>query len=372
MSNLYITATKQGEGKTLIAMSLLMNLQKKAKKVGYFKPVGRSMTVNGSANGTDGDVTLMKEVCKLDDAILDIGPLSISGGFPLEWVTKTGRDEVLQKIGRAFPALSKDKEFLVIEGTGNAAAGAAFGLSNASLAKQFNCKVLLVSSGGVGQPIDEILLNKSYFERAGVELLGVIINKTFPHETDAINSFMKRVLETVGVKMFGVIPYNADLACPTMIDVMRELNGHALSGEHFMGNKIGKVLLGTASSRGMLDSFEGNITLVVTGDREELIHSALITAYVTRKKGFALSGVLIAGKTKPSDAVMVPLKKTNLPVIWVEADCYSVASSVHRMQAKLAAADTARIAMAEQTFSRNVDVNAIIEALAKKETLRTA
>ena len=53
-------------------------------------------------------------------------------------------------------------------------------LSNAQVAKMLNAKVIIVASGGIGRPIDEISLNKALFEKVGVDILGVIINKVDP------------------------------------------------------------------------------------------------------------------------------------------------------------------------------------------------
>lgn len=367
MKNLFVTATKHGEGKSLVTMGLMAHLSKKTQKIGYFKPVGRASPRDNAASGVDGDVLLMKETYRLPLDVQTMNPLCITKGFPIDWVTKSGREDVVAKVSKSYEAVAKDKDFVIVEGTGNAATGAAYGLSNAHLAKQFNSKVLLISSGGVGQPIDEILLNKNYFERYGVDILGVIINKAFPHEIDTINTFMKRILDFVNVKIFGVIPYQQELTRPTMKEIMLELGGHCLGGEPFMGNKIEKTLLGTTSVRGLQQSFEGNVTLVVAGDREEIIHSALIAAYVTRKKDFAISGIIVAGRIKPSDYVLVPLKKTNLPVVWVESDSYTVASTIHSMNTRIAVGDRLKIKLAEDLVAKHVEIDAIVEALTKEE-----
>ena len=49
-------------------------------------------------------------------------------------------------------------------------------------------KVILVTKGGIGKPIDEVALNKALFDKEGVELLGVIINKVLPEKFGVIMS----------------------------------------------------------------------------------------------------------------------------------------------------------------------------------------
>ena len=66
---------------------------------------------------------------------------------------------------------------VLIEGTGHAGVGAVIGLSNARVAEMLEAPVVIVSEGGVGRPIDEIVLNHALFERHRVRVLGAVVNK---------------------------------------------------------------------------------------------------------------------------------------------------------------------------------------------------
>ena len=58
---------------------------------------------------------------------------------------------------------------------------------------------IIVSEGGVGRPIDEIVLNAALFERHGVHVAGAIVNKV---DVDA-NPDLDRTLER-GLALHGV------------------------------------------------------------------------------------------------------------------------------------------------------------------------
>jgi len=45
-----------------------------------------------------------------------------------------------------------------------AKSGSVFDFSNATVARLLGSKVVIVSSGGIGKPIDEVILNKELFE----------------------------------------------------------------------------------------------------------------------------------------------------------------------------------------------------------------
>ena len=65
---------------------------------------------------------------------------------------------------------SRDHDVLLIEGTGHAGVGAVIGLSNAAVAAELGAPAIIVSEGGVGRPIDEIVLNASLFAKQGVHV----------------------------------------------------------------------------------------------------------------------------------------------------------------------------------------------------------
>ncbi len=70
-----------------------------------------------------------------------------------------------------------EKDFVLCEGSGHAGVGSVFDLSNAQVAKILGAKVIIVTQGGIGKPIDEVSLNQALFEKEGVEIIGVILNK---------------------------------------------------------------------------------------------------------------------------------------------------------------------------------------------------
>ena len=69
-----------------------------------------------------------------------------------------------------------------------------------------NAKVIIVASGGIGRPIDEISLNKALFEKVGVDILGVIINKVDPSKMDFIKHYTGKALKAMGLNLLGCIP----------------------------------------------------------------------------------------------------------------------------------------------------------------------
>src|SRR6185503_9803748 len=293
VKNLFITSTRHNEGKTLVTLGLTPLLAKRVRGVGYMKPVGRG-SVEFAGEKIDHDAVLIKEACRIPAFVRDMGPVCYDG-FPTEWISQDGREAVVKKIQASFGRVAANRELMVIEGTGNAAAGAAFGLSNAFMAKLLDAKVVLVASGGVGQPTDEIFLNKNFFDKAGVEVVGAIVNKAFPHEFERIDHWMRRALEAMGIRLLGVIPYDNELARASMLNLFERFRGRILNGESAMGEPLGKVVLGAMSAAGALEHLSGHITLICPTDREDVLISALSAMYLGGRKDFAVASIVVTG-----------------------------------------------------------------------------
>ena len=62
------------------------------------------------------------------------------------------------------------------------------------MANILSAKVIIVASGGIGRPIDEIALNQALFEKAGADIIGVIINKVQSENLISLNTIVAKRL----------------------------------------------------------------------------------------------------------------------------------------------------------------------------------
>ncbi|MBI5078680.1 AAA family ATPase, partial [Candidatus Saganbacteria bacterium] len=173
---IYVAATRQNDGKTIVSLGLMAALKKRIEKVGYIKPVGQHyLVIDGKK--VDKDAVLVSQVYGLPDSLVNMSPVAVPRGFTEDYI-RHGKKEILaRRIKRAFHKLAQENDFILIEGTGHAGVGAVFDMSNSEVAALLHSKAIIVSIGGIGKPIDEIMLNKAMFDQKGVEVIGVIINK---------------------------------------------------------------------------------------------------------------------------------------------------------------------------------------------------
>src|SRR6187549_693843 len=181
----FIAATRQHDGKTTTSLGLIAALQQYFPRIGYIKPVGQRF-VEVAEHKIDEDTVLMDRVYQLNCPLVDMSPIAVEPDFTRKYLQSSNREALVKRIETAFDRVAWEKDFVLVEGSGHAGVGSVFDLSNAQVAKILNAKVIIVTQGGIGKPIDEVCLNRALFEKEGVEIIGVILNKVLPDKMDFI------------------------------------------------------------------------------------------------------------------------------------------------------------------------------------------
>src|SRR5580693_1570697 len=203
---IFIAATRQNDGKTTTSLGLIAALQTFFPRVGYIKPVGQRF-IEIEDEKIDEDTILMDAVYRLNCPLVDMSPIAVEPDFTRKYLQAANNEALVKKIQKAFDRVAWEKDFVLCEGSGHAGVGSVFDLSNAQVAKILRAKVIIVTQGGIGKPIDEISLNQALFEKEGVEIIGVILNKVLPDKLDFITDFARRGLKRKGLELLGVIPH---------------------------------------------------------------------------------------------------------------------------------------------------------------------
>src|ERR1700721_1063023 len=172
----FIAATRQNEGKTTTSLGLIAALQNHFPRIGYIKPVGQRF-VEIEEQKIDEDTVLMDSVFRLNCPLVDMSPIAVEPYFTRKYLQSSNNEALGKKIQKAFDLVSWEKNLVLCEGSDHAGVGSVFDLSNAQVAKILGAKVIIVTQGGIGKPIDEVALNQALFEKEGVEIIGVFLNK---------------------------------------------------------------------------------------------------------------------------------------------------------------------------------------------------
>ena len=171
----------------------------------------------------------MDRVFRLNCPLVDMSPIAVEPDFTRRYLQSANYDTLVKRIHKAFDRVAWEKEFVLCEGTGHAGVGSVFDLSNATVARLLDAKVVIVTRGGIGLPIDEVTLNCALFEKEGVEVIGVILNKVLPEKMEYITEFAEKGLKRKGLKLLGVVPHQPILSSPTLELIRDELRAQELN-----------------------------------------------------------------------------------------------------------------------------------------------
>jgi BioD-like phosphotransacetylase family protein len=361
MKKLYVTATRRTDGKTAIVLGLMLALQKRVQNVGFMKPLGKR-DVEARGVGLDEDSILIEKVCRVHCSLQDMSPVTIDREFSEEFFRDGAREPLMERILEAFRRIATGRDLVVIEGTGHACLGSVYGLSNAEVAKALGAKVLIASSGGIGEPIDEIALNASFFKSHGVEIVGAIINKARPHEIGPLKTYGRRALDRLGIRLLGVIPQHPIFESKTVLQVFEGIGAQLLNGESRLSARVGTVLIGAMTPHNAVEAFEDDALLVTGGDRTDLILAAIASKMIT-PEGRGLAGLVLTRGFRPPDAILKLLKRTDLPVAIVKERTFEAASKVIAVEPKILPGDRMKHETARALAEAHVDVGTLYDSL---------
>ena len=378
MRQLYLAATGQNRGKTTTSLGLLNGFLSRGLRTGFMKPVGQR-TVIDHGEPADEDAVLMHETFGLREPYSVMSPVHIPRGFTKAYIAGEVVDDLGDRILRA-QAHYRDHDVLLIEGTGHAGVGAVIGLSNARVAAMLGSPTVIVSEGGVGRPIDEIVLNAALFRANGVTVAGAIVNKVDIDAQPGIAGVIASGLAPYDIPLLGVLPVRPILSNPTLEMILEGVHGEVLHEGPDLERVIDGVAVGAMEPRHMLERVGPGTLVIVPGDREDVILT-LTTAHqlglagrskqneedhdatrgITDDHEGAAIGLVLTGGYRPRPAVIDAIRRADLCATLVDEDTYAVASEVHDLLVKTHPADLVKIELIKQLVAENLDVDRIFE-----------
>lgn len=385
MRHLYLAATGQNRGKTTASLGLLDGFRRRGLRAGFMKPVGQRTVIEDGVPA-DEDAVLMRTVFGLPERFEVMSPVHIPRGFTKKYIA----GDVVEDLGGRIDAAHRvfaDHDVLLIEGTGHAGVGAVIGLSNAVVAARLRAPAVIVSEGGVGRPIDEIVLNASHFAAHGVHVAGAIVNKVRVDEQPGIEQTLERGLARHGIPLLGVLPYRPVLSNPTLGMVLEGVGGRVVHPGPDLERVIDGVAIGAMEPRHMLERVGPGTLVIVPGDREDVILT-LAAAHVAGAAWRMLPstveqidnlvgetpgaidagpdakalGLLLTGGYEPRPEVLDAVQQAGMFAAVVPEDTYTVASEVHDLLVKTHPADAGKIGTIKQLVWEHLAIDRFLEA----------
>jgi uncharacterized protein len=386
LRQLYLAATGQNRGKTTAALGLLDGFIARNLRTGFLKPVGQR-TVIEDGEPADEDAVLVKTVFGLPESYATMSPVHIPRGFTKSYIAGEVVEDLPALITEAHAAF-RGHDMLLIEGTGHAGVGAVIGLSNAVVASMLGAPAIIISEGGVGRPIDEIVLNAALFASHGVEVAGAIVNKVDIGSQPGIEAILERGLARHGIPLLGMLPVRPILSNPTLGMILDGVHGETIHPGPDLDQVIDGVAIGAMEPGHMLERVGPGTLVIVPGDREDVILTvttahlaprvrlvnateaakiAAIAAEATNERAASVDGhegaaigLVLTGGYRPREPVLRAIRQADLFATIVPEDTYSVASEVHDLLVKTHAADREKVELIKELVAEHLDVDRIL------------
>lgn len=355
---IFVAATEQNAGKTTTSLGLYALLRPYFPRIGFIKPVGQRFT-QFQGKPIDEDSVLIHETFQTQTPIEAMSPITVGADFTRQHIAGTNNENLVSTLMTAFDRAAWEKDFTIIEGTGHAAVGSVFDLSNARVARLLHSKVILVVPGGIGRPIDEVSLNRAIFDREGVEILGVIMNKVKPSKIDDLRDFVGRGLQHLGLDLLAVLPIAPILAQPTLQEIRNHITGTMISGPMSERNRVSNVVIGAMSSVNMLGQLRAGTLLIVPGDREDIILAALAEF----NAGTTFAGIVLTDNHLPHSRIMKLVREFQVPAIQTALDSYTVTKRINAMTVKTLPGDAQKITSIKQLFSKHFQLAPLLNKI---------
>jgi len=369
MRHLYLAATGQNRGKTTASLGLMDLFLGEGLRTGFMKPVGQRTVVDAAGVPADEDAVLVKAVYGLREPLTAMSPVHIPRGFTKAYIAGDVVEDLGARIAAAHATFLDEEEVLLIEGTGHAGVGAVIGLSNAVVAALLRAPAVIVSEGGVGRPIDEIVLNASHFAAHGVPVAGAIVNKVNVDAQPGIATILEKGLARYGIPLLGVIPHRPILSNPSLAMILEGIRAELLVAGPDLDLVIGGISVAAMEPHHVLQHVVGRRIVIVAGDREDVIVALARAHRVDMRRpavirgeaepstvGFVLSGY------RPRAAVVEEIRRANLFACFLDEDTYMVASDVHDLLVKTHPSDRGKIEMIKSIVAASLDADRMLAA----------
>ena len=361
---IFVAATRQNDGKTTTSLGLFGALHSLGHKVSYIKPVAQRIVEVENGVEVDEDTFLLNSVYDVKIPIAAMSPVAVDSAFTRRYLDdpETLSPRIADTICRAFDRAAYEKDIIIVEGSGHAGVGSVFNASNADNARLLGSKVIIVSSGGIGKPVDEIAMNKALFDDRGVECIGVILNKVLPEKMPDIRKYVSRALDRLGVPLLGLLPLENTLSSPNLSQIVSEIGGRwivpLVKGR---SQRAEHIIVGAMSAQHIFDYIRENTLIIAPGDREDLLFTLIAGAGTSGVP--KISGIILSNGLFPAPRLISMLEQVGIPVVATDRECFESARRISRMIVKTQPGDADKVSTIEALIRRNVDLDRILAAI---------
>jgi len=335
MKTLFITATSDYCGKTLIALGLGKRLQADGFRVGYMKVLGmHPTTLNGIV--IDSDASIVYEILGLNDPPEYISPIVMTQDLIAQ--AYSGENLGLEeKFISSYMEISKDKDVMLIEGTSIFGEGYLLGIPAKNLIQKLGAIALVIDKGKKEIFIDDLLMARDILG----DKTAFVLNQVDMPRFDYIDRRMLPFLKNKNMDVLAVIMNEPFLMSVTIRELAEALGGEIICCKHKQDELVERFSVGAMNVEGALSYFRKirSKAVITGGDRGDIQLAALETN---------TQCLILTGNLYPNDVIIAMAEEREVPIMVVRSDTLTVVQRVEDIMSTMRISDRRKIDRATQ------------------------
>ncbi|MFX0034863.1 MAG: DRTGG domain-containing protein [Candidatus Hermodarchaeota archaeon] len=323
----YLCSLQERAGKSFLSIGFIQKLKKEGKKFAYFKPIG--VPKSAFTNKADPDVGfILNTVYRTDHPYDFISPVSIPDAYYVDLVDASKKEDFLQKIQKAYVKITKDVDYVVIEGNPSIRKFIRIGVDDVSIAELLGINELIyVSIESSDRAIDNIFFTKNYFEFRKKSILGILFNKIDFEYIARIKELTKDHISRYNIPVLGIVEKSIELFSPRVNELMEQIGGELINEPASTGlnNLVETYLIGAMNAQSALKYLRQvkKAAFITGGDRTDLAMAALDQN---------VSTLILTGFIQPDMSVITLANKKGIPIILSPSDTYTTMRNLERLK----------------------------------------
>ena len=351
MATLYVASTETFVGKSAVCIGLLSRAQRDGFKIAYMKPV--SVSVKRTDNAVlDEDAVFIRDFLGQTEPLERVAPVLVTQSV-VEQIMRGQDPDFAKRLREAYAAISRDKDFVLLEGANSWAEGSLVNLSAEQVSDMLEAPVLLVSRYRTSLAVDTILSVQRYL---GDRLIGVLINQVEEPQLDFVQNRVVPFLEKRSVPVYATLLQDTQLASATVADLAEHLGGQVIGLPEAMNRPVEHLMIGALGPDAALTHFRrrANKAVFTGGDRSDLQLVALETS---------TSVLVLTGNIRPSPAVIDRAEERGVPIILVTDDTLTAVDHAEAIFGHIRFRQGSKIERFTTLFDQNFDFGRLYDEL---------
>lgn len=362
--SIYIAGISAGSGKSLISIGLMSLLKSHFEKVAFFKPIANI------DQQTDEDiyVDLMQDYFSLPYETKELFALTHTEAEGL--LAKSNENELVNRTLSAYKKLENSADFVLVEGTDFSKSQTLTEFStNATLANNLGCEVLLVAGGKdktLAQIIQQINVALSALKEAHSKAIGVVVNHIQPHLESEFKFGLKAAFRNQ-LRLIHTITQDAELAEPSVAEIAQLLGAEIVCGNDQLTRRVAGYTVAAKHVASFLNSRKDrkNLLIITPGDREDILLGSMLADQSQNYPKIA--GLLMTTNESPRSSIMdiVSGLPHPFPVLKFDGSTFDTANLLANAVFHTNKHQTAKIKALIEHFQSEVNAGKIINEISE-------